>query len=88
MAGTQKDIQAVVYDLVCTSVVEKELDNVESIEEWRDVIVYSGNVELSDLSRNVQNQIGELILREQIERFGRPETYLTQWQEFCKRKVL
>ena len=85
---TQKDIQAVVYDLVCTSVVEKELDNVESIEEWRDVIVYSGNVELSDLSRNVQNQIGELILREQIERFGRPETYLTQWQEFCKRKVL
>lgn len=84
----QKDIQAVVYDLVCTSVVEKELDNVESIEEWRDVIVYSGNVELSDLSRNVQNQIGELILREQIERFGRPETYLTQWQEFCKRKVL
>lgn len=85
---TQKDIQAVVYDLVCTSVVEKELDNVESIEEWRDVIVYSGNVELSDLSRNVQNQIGELILREQIERFDRPETYLTQWQEFCKRKVL
>lgn len=85
---TQKDIQAVVYDLVCTSVVEKELDNVESIEEWRDVIVYSGNVELSDLSRNVQNQIGELILREQIERFGRPETYLTQWQDFCKRKVL
>ena len=85
---TQKDIQAVVYDLVCTSVVEKELDNVESIEEWRDVIIYSGNVELSDLSRNVQNQIGELILREQIERFGRPETYLTQWQEFCKRKVL
>lgn len=84
----QKDIQAVVYDLVCTSVVEKELDNVESIEEWRDVIVYSGNVELPDLSRNVQNQIGELILREQIERFGRPETYLTQWQEFCKRKVL
>ena len=47
-----------------------------------------GNVELSDLSRNVQNQIGELILREQIERFDRPETYLTQWQEFCKRKVL
>lgn len=85
---TQKDIQAVVYDLVCTSVVEKELDNVESIEEWRDVIIYSGNVELSDLSRNVQNQIGELILREQIERFGRPETYLTQWQDFCKRKVL
>ena len=85
---TQKDIQAVVYDLVCTSVVEKELDNVESIEEWRDVIVYSGNVELSDLSRNVQNQIGELILREQIERFDRPETYLTQWQDFCKRKVL
>ena len=85
---TQKDIQAVVYDLICTAAVEKELDSAESIEEWRDIIVYSGNVELSDLSRNVQNQIGELILREQIERFGRPETYLTQWQDFCKRKVL
>ena len=39
-----KDIQGVVYDLICTPMVEKDLDDAESLEEWRDEIIYSENL--------------------------------------------
>lgn len=83
-----KDIQGVVYDLICTPMVEKDLDDAESLEEWRDEIIYSENAELSELSEEVQDKVCELILRERIKRFNQPEEYLTQWEEFCKRRVL
>ena len=68
--------------------VEKDLDDAESLEEWRDEIIYSENAELSELSEEVQDKVCELILRERIKRFNQPEEYLTQWEEFCKRRVL
>lgn len=64
------------------------LKNAESLEEWRDEIIYSENAELSELSEEVQDKVCELILRERIKRFNQPEEYLTQWEEFCKRRVL
>lgn len=75
-------------DLICTPMVEKDLDDAESLEEWRDEIIYSENAELSELSEEVQDKVCELILRERIKRFNQPEEYLTQWEEFCKRRVL
>lgn len=84
----QKDIQSVVYELVCTPKVEEELEHTESIEEWRDEIAYFGNAGLSGLEEKMQNEAVELILLEQIKRFNWPETYLKQWQEFRQKEML
>ena len=79
----QKDIQSVVYKLVCTPTVEEELTRTESIEEWRDEIAYFGSTELADLDEEA-----ELILLEQIKCYDWPKTYLEQWQEFRKKEML
>lgn len=84
----QKDIQSVVYKLVCTPKVEEELTRTESIEEWRDEIAYFGSTELADLDEKMLNEVAELILLEQIKRYDWPKTYLEQWQEFRKKEML
>lgn len=84
----QKDIQSVVYKLVCTPKVEEELTRTESIEEWRDEIAYFGSTELADLDEEMLNEVAELILLEQIKRYDWPKTYLEQWQEFRKKEML
>lgn len=84
----QKDIQSVVYKLVCTPKVEEELTHTESIEEWRDEIAYFGSTELADLDEEMLNEVAELILLEQIKRYDWPKTYLEQWQEFRKKEML
>lgn len=76
------------YGVLFQHGAEKDLDDAESLEEWRDEIIYSENAELSELSEEVQDKVCELILRERIKRFNQPEEYLTQWEEFCKRRVL
>lgn len=81
----QKDIQSVVYKLVCTPTVEEELTRTESIEEWRDEIAYFGSTELADLDEEMLNEVAELILLEQIKCYDWPKTYLEQWQEFRKK---
>lgn len=84
----QKDIQSVVYKLVCTPTVEEELTRTESIEEWRDEIAYFGSTELADLDEEMLNEVAELILLEQIKCYDWPKTYLEQWQEFRKKEML
>ena len=84
----QKDIQSVVYKLVCTPTVEEELKRTESIEEWRDEIAYFGSTELADLDEEMLNEVAELILLEQIKCYDWPKTYLEQWQEFRKKEML
>ena len=84
----QKDIQSVVYKLVCTPKVEEELTHTESIEEWRDEIAYFGSTGLADLDEEMLNEVAELILLEQIKRYDWPKTYLEQWQEFRKKEML
>ena len=83
----QKDIQSVVYKLVCTPTVEEELTRTESIEEWRDEIAYFGSTELADLDEEMLNEVAELILLEQIKCYDWPKTYLEQWQEFRKKEM-
>ena len=84
----QKDIQSVVYKLVCTPTVEEELTRTESIEEWRDEIAYFGSTELADLDEEMLNEVAELILLEQIKCYDWPKTYLEQWQGFRKKEML
>src|SRR5699024_46308 len=83
-----KDISPIIYDLVCNSLTEKESENVDSIEEWRNVFVYAQDSLLADLDTLKPNKAIECILREQIERYEKPAEYLNTWNEFLKKEVM
>ena len=83
-----QDISSVIYDIVCTPEIEKLAEEVDSIDEWKDVFLHSGNEELLELSDQLQNQVVECILREQITRFDKPEEYLETWDEYLKGDVM
>lgn len=82
------DISSVVYDLVCTPAVEKEAEAAESIEEWENGFLYANDSVLARLDLKAQNIAIECILREQIERYNKPDEYLTKWQEYRKGELL
>ncbi|WP_251491815.1 hypothetical protein [Otoolea muris] len=82
------EVSPVIYDLVCTSSAEKEADAAGSVEEWRDAFVYANDSILAGLDRIAQNTVLECILREQIERYGRPAEYLETWRRFLKEEVM
>lgn len=83
-----KDISSVIYEIVCTPELEKEADKAESIEEWRNVFVYSDDSIISDLPEGKQNQIAECILREQIARHDKPDEYLETWYKYVSGEVV
>lgn len=82
------EVSPVIYDLVCTSSAEREADAAGSVEEWRDAFVYANDSILAGLDRIAQNTVLECILREQIERYGRPAEYLETWRRFLKEEVM
>lgn len=82
------DISPVIYDLVCTPVIEKEAETVESIEEWKDVFIYANDSILAELNKKDQNRAIECVLREQIERYDKPSEYLETWNDFLKKEVM
>ena len=83
-----EEICSVVYDLVCTPSSEKEAEDAETIEEWRNSFVYGDNSIFADFSETEKNIVLECILREQIERYNKPETYLDVWREFTRDEVM
>lgn len=48
----------------------------------------ANNSALTDLDEQDQNTAIECILREQIERFGKPSEYLDTWSRFLKEEVM
>ncbi len=82
------DISPVIYELISTPSIEKEAEYAESIEEWKNVFLYSGNSGIADLDEMSQNTIIECILREQIERFNKPKEYLETWYSFLRGEVM
>lgn len=82
------DISPVIYDLTCTPSVVKEAEEADSIEEWKNVLVYANDSALADLDEQKQNMAVECILREQIERLGKPSEYLDTWNSFLKGEVM
>lgn len=87
-ACTLADISPVIYDLICSPSIEKEAEEADSIEEWKNVLIYANNSALADLDEQDQNTAVECILREQIERFGKPSEYLDTWSRFLKGEVM
>lgn len=83
-----KDISSVVYDMVSSPELEKEAENAESIEEWKNAFIYGGCGILSALSAERQNRIMECILREQIARYDKPEEYLETWYQYTNKGVV
>lgn len=83
-----KDISPIIYDLVCNSLTEKESENVDSIEEWKNVFIYAQDSLLADFDISNQNKAIECILREQIERYDKPAEYLNTWNAFLKKEVM
>ena len=87
-ACSLNNISPVIYELICDSTVEKEAENVDSIEEWRDVFLYAQDALLASFDSFNQNKAIECILREQIERYNKPIEYLDTWNEFLKKEVM
>lgn len=85
---TLSDISCAIYELVCSPTMEKEADEADSIEDWRNIFVYASNSPLTDLSESEQNAAVECILREQIHRFDKPVEYLDIWDKFLKGDVI
>jgi len=82
------DISSVIYDIVCTTELEKVADMAESIEEWKNTFVYAEDSLVSDLELEKQNMIAECILREQIVRYDKPDEYLETWYKYISGEVV
>lgn len=82
------DISSIVYGLICSPEIEKEAEAAESIEEWKNIFVYSNDYLLADFERTYQNKAVECILREQIKRYNKPDEYLDIWNLFLKGEVM
>lgn len=82
------DIQSAVYDIVCTPEIRSQAEHTESMEEWKQVFVYGDGLPLSDLDMEQQNIVLECILKEEVERFHKPEEYLEMWHRHVRGEVL
>ena len=82
------DIGLVIYAMVYTPAVEAEAEKAESIEEWRNILLYAGGDALAEMEEPMQNIAAKCVLREQIERQGKPEEYLEIWEQFLKGEVM
>ena len=83
-----KDISSVIYDIVATPELEKEAGKADSIEEWKNTFLYADDSVVANLDQFSQNQIAECILREEIERFDKPNEYLETWYKYTKGEVI
>ena len=84
---TLSDISSVVYDVVSSPEAEKEAEEAESIEDWKNVFLYSGGAIASEFPEKEQNEIAECILREQIARYDKPDEYLETWYKYIRGEV-
>ena len=83
-----EDSRPIIYDLVCDPITEKEAEDAETIEEWKNTFVYAENSPLDELDLSNQNKVIEYILREQIVRYSKLEKYLGMLEEFLEGEVM
>lgn len=82
------DLSSVIYDLICTPEAEAESEKADSIEEWKNSILYAEGSMCLDLPEKMQNDIMECILREQIARYHKPNKYLEIWNQYIEGEVI
>ncbi len=81
------DISPVIYDLICDATTEKEAEEADSIEEWKNVFVDAQDSLIADFDIFSQNKLIECILQEQIEQHQKPVEYLDDWKEYSKKEM-
>lgn len=82
------DVQSVIYEMVSSPDVEKYAEEAESIEDWKNIYLYSDGSVINDLPENHQNYIMECIIREQIVRYDKPDEYIETWQKYVRGEVI
>ena len=83
-----QEISPLIYDLLCDSSVEKEAEDADSVEDWKNVFLNADDSILSNLELSSQNRAIECIILEQIERYNKPVEYLDIWHEFIRGEVI
>ena len=83
-----RDISSVIYDLICDPITEKEAENVDSIEEWKNVFLNVQDSLLASFDVPDQNKAVECILCEQILRYNKPAEYLNAWHKFLQGEAI
>lgn len=81
------DIKSVVYDIVSSPKIEKKAEKADSIIEWKNAFLFADGSVVADLPEKVQNVVAECILREQIERYDKPDEYLEIWYKHIREEV-
>lgn len=83
-----QEISPLIYDLLCDPSIEKEAENADSVEDWKNVFLNADDSILANLELSSQNLAIECIIREQIERYNKPVEYLDIWHEFLRGEVI
>lgn len=86
--GNIEDVKEVIYDIICTQEVKNEAEAAVSIEDWKNAYIYAEHSFMVELTEEQKNILIECILKEEIEKFGRPEEYLDIWQKYIRGEVM
>ena len=85
---SKTDIATVLSSLVFTAETEKLSQETESIDEWKEEIIYSVDSPLDYLAEDDQNLVVECILIDLIAQKRRPAEYLEQWRKYLEGTVV
>ncbi|MBE6662880.1 MAG: ATP-binding protein [Ruminococcaceae bacterium] len=85
---SKTDIASVLSKLVFTAETEKLSQETESLDEWKEEIVYSIDSPLDYLAEDDQNLVIECILIDLIAQKRRPPEYLDQWRKYLEGTVI
>ena len=85
---TVEDISSIMYDMFYTTNIKKEAELTETIEAWKNVIVYGNDGILDELNVDSQNIIVESILCKELELCEKQEEYLDMWKAYVRGEVM
>lgn len=84
---SEKEGCQIIHDIACNYETEKTAENVATLDEWRDCFVNATSSPLKDMDTDMQNVILECIIKAQIVRYGKPESYVDKWRYFVREDV-
>ena len=74
--------------MVCDSETKESSLLADSIDEWRDILLYDEDSVLYNFDESRQNKILECILKVQISKFNKPQEYLDEWYRFLEEEMM
>ncbi|MCM1025883.1 MAG: DUF87 domain-containing protein [Roseburia sp.] len=86
-SGELSEISEVIYNMVYDEEILGQAWEAESIDEWKDILLYSEKLGLNELEEKQQLEVVECILREQTKMSDDPQRYMDMWEQY-KRGVV